>query len=167
MTQALAPLASIVVPVFNGARYLRESLDSIVQQSYPRIEVLVMDDASTDATPEIVSSYGNRVKSHRQPCNRGQFGNVNDGIALAQGEFIAVYHADDVYAPSIVEKEVEFLQRYPEAGAVFSLDVFIDAEGREYGRLEIPPGLRGGQLLRFPLIFNALLTYKNRFLCGH
>src|SRR5260221_12749047 len=112
MTQASTPLVSIVVPVFNGARYLRESLDSIVQQSYPRIEELVMDDASTDATPEIVSSYGNRVKSHRQPCNRGQFGNVNDGIAMAQGEIIALHHADDVYAPSIFGKEVEFLRSY-------------------------------------------------------
>src|ERR1043166_5605534 len=103
MTQASIPLVSIIVPVLNGARYLRESLDSLVHQSYPRIEVLVMDDASTDATPEIVSSYGNRVKWRRQPRNRGQFGNVNDGIGLAEGEFIAVYHADDIYAPIIVE----------------------------------------------------------------
>src|SRR5262245_46403552 len=127
-----ARLVSVVVPVWNGARYLRESLDSILAQTYRPIEVLVMDDASTDETPEILASYGPAVRTRRQGTNRGQFDNVNDGIALAGGEWIAVYHADDVYRPEIVEREAEFLERHPEAGAVFCLDAWIDAEGREY-----------------------------------
>src|SRR5262245_40453342 len=92
-------LVSIVVPVYNGARYLRESLDSILGQTYPHTEVLVMDDASTDETPQVLASYGDRVRVHRQPWNRGIYGNANDGIALARGEYIAVYHGDDVYDP--------------------------------------------------------------------
>jgi glycosyltransferase involved in cell wall biosynthesis len=158
------PLVSIVVPVFNGERFLRESLDSILAQTYPRVEVLVMDDASTDSTPEIIASYGDRVVACRQQINRGIYANANDGIARARGEFIAVYHADDVYDRSIVEREVEFLLRYPCAGAAFCQDIFIDTEGREFGRLELPPELRRGRPLRFPVILNALLTYKNRFL---
>src|SRR5262245_65003202 len=109
----LWPLVSVVVPVFNGERYLRESLDSILAQTYPRLEVLLMDDASTDATAEIIGSYKDRVTSYRQPSNRGQFANVNDGIVRAQGEYIAVYHADDGYAQTIVERAVAFSYQHP------------------------------------------------------
>jgi GT2 family glycosyltransferase len=159
-----SPLVSIVVPVFNGERHLRESLDSILAQTHPTCEVLVMDDASTDGTPAIVASYGHRVVSHRQPETRGIYGNVNVGIAQARGPYVAVYHADDVYDARIVEREVAFLEAHPGAGAVFCQDIFIDEVGREYGRLAIPPELRGGRPLDGRVVFNALLTYKNRFL---
>lgn len=161
MTQ---PLVSIIVPVYNGERYLRESLDSILAQTYPNTEVLVMDDASTDGTAEIIASYGSRVRCHRQPVNRGIYGNMNDGIAIARGEYIAIYHSDDVYTPAIVEREVACLQRYPEAGAVFCSDIFIDPEGRERGRLQLPPEVRGEHPLPYEVILNALLTHKNRIL---
>jgi GT2 family glycosyltransferase len=164
--QPRRPLVSIVVPVFNGERYLRESLDSIVAQSYEPIEILAMDDASTDATPAILASYGGRVTHHRQPANRGQFDNVNDGIVRARGEYVCVYHADDVYDPRIVEREVAFLERHPEAGAVFALDVFIDAQGHERGRLRLPPEVRGGRPLDYPVVLNALLIHMNSFLRG-
>jgi glycosyltransferase involved in cell wall biosynthesis len=157
------PLVSVVVPVYNGERYLRESLDSILAQTYSRTEVLVIDDASTDGTSDIIASYGDRVRCHRQSRNRGGFGNTNDGISVARGEYVAVYHADDVYLPTIVEREVEFLRRHPETGAVFCQDVFIDPFGREYGRLELPPELRGSRPLEYSVIFNALLTYRNSF----
>jgi glycosyltransferase involved in cell wall biosynthesis len=159
------PLVSIVVPVLNGERYLRESLDSILAQTYPATEILVLDDASTDGTPSIIASYGQRLRSVRHPQRRGLFGNVNVGIGLARGEYIAVYHADDVYDARIVEREVSFLEDDPAAGAVFCLDVFIDATGNEYGRLQLPPDLRGRRPLDYPALFNALLTHKNRFLC--
>lgn len=159
-------LVSVIVPVFNGARYLRESLDSILGQTYANVEVIVMDDASVDETPAIVASYGSRVRSVRQPANLGQFDNVNAGIGLARGELISVCHADDVYDPRIVECEVEFLRAHPEAGAVFCLDVFVDQDNREYGRLELPEDLRGHCVLTYRQVVDGLLRYKNRFLMG-
>jgi glycosyltransferase involved in cell wall biosynthesis len=123
-----------------------------------------MDDASTDSTPDIITSYGKLVRYYRQPRNRGIYGNVNDGIPMAKGDYIAVYHADDIYHPNIVEREVQFLQRYPEAGAVFCQSVFIDSKSCEYGRFKVQPELRGGRPLDYSVIFNALLSYKNRFL---
>lgn len=158
------PLVSIIVPVFNGETYLRQSLDSILAQTYPRIEILVMDDASTDGTPDIIRSYGDRIIHCRQLENRGIYGNMNDGIAIARGEYIASYHADDVYLPTIVEREVWFLENNPEAGAVFCKDIFIGPSGQELGRLELPPTIEGGRPLPYPVILNGLLTYKNRFL---
>src|SRR5262249_59034983 len=94
----------------------RESLDSILAQTYRPIEVLVADDASTDETPEILASYGSAIRTLRQQRNKGIYDNVNGGIAMAKGEWIAGYHADDVYRPEIVEREAEFLRRPPEAG---------------------------------------------------
>lgn len=166
MTQSSStlPLVSVVVPVFNGERYLRESLDSIVGQTFGSMEVLVMDDASSDGTAQIVAAYGDRVRYYRQPANRGIYGNANDGIAKARGRYIAVYHADDVYDPRIVEREVAFLECYPDAGAVFSQYIFIDPMGREFGRLQIPAEVRGAKPLEYRVVFNALLKYKNRFL---
>ena len=69
---SITSLVSIIVPVFNGEDYLRESLDSILAQTYSRTEILVIDDASTDRTPEIIASYGSRVRCHRIPETRGQ-----------------------------------------------------------------------------------------------
>src|SRR5712692_6672788 len=158
------PLVSIIVPVFNGERYLRESLESILAQTYPRTEIFVMDDASTDGTAGVVAAFGERVKYHRQETNRGIYGNANDGIAMAHGEFIAIYHADDIYDARIIEREVDFLERHPEAGAIFCQAIFIDPGRNERGRLEIPQEVRGGRPLPYAVVFNALLKHKNTFL---
>jgi GT2 family glycosyltransferase len=158
------PLVSVVLPVLDGERYLEQSLDSILDQTYPRLEVLVLDDGSTDRTPEIAGSYGDSIQYVRQPKTRGIYGNANDGIALAGGDFVCVFHADDVYLPRIVEREVAFLQAHPRAGAVFASDVFVDEDGREIGRLVLPPEVRGERPLDYTSILNGLLRYKNCFL---
>lgn len=160
----MRPFVSIVVPVFNGARFLRETLDSLVRQTWSAREILVLDDASTDETPAIIASYGDALRSVRQPTNRGQFGNVADGIARATGELVAVYHADDVYDSTIVEREAQFLADHPEVGVVFCLDRFLDGDGREYGRLALPAELREENILDFARVFNAILEHKNVFL---
>jgi glycosyltransferase involved in cell wall biosynthesis len=158
------PLVSIVLPVFNGAAYLRDALDSLLRQSYSPVEILALDDASTDETPAILATYGTRVRVIRQPANKGIYANANDGIAAARGELIAVYHADDVYDPRIVEREVAFLEAHPEAGAVFCLDVFVDADNRECGRLELPADLRGRGTLDYAAVLEGLLRHRNHFL---
>lgn len=160
------PLVSIIVPVFNGEKYLRESLDSILNQTYPNIEILVMDDASTDSTPQIIASYGDRVKCVRQAQNKGIYANANDGIALAEGKYIAVYHSDDIYDPRIVEREVRYLEENSRVGAVFCKDIFVDGDNLEYGRLQLQREVSGERPLEYPVVLNALLEYKNAmFVC--
>ena len=167
-TSALAlpsapPRVSIVVPVYNGAPFLRECLNSLVAQTWPRRDILVMDDAS-DETPAIVASFGDSINSFRQPVNRGQFSNAEDGVERATGEYIAVYHADDIYDADIVEREVQFLEGHPESGLVFPLIRLIDAGGREYGRLELPRALRGRETLAYADVLNSVMNYKNVFM---
>jgi glycosyltransferase involved in cell wall biosynthesis len=160
------PLVSILVPCYNGARYLRESLDSILAQTYANIEVILLDDASTDETPRIAEEYAGRIAYVRQAVNLGQFGNVNDGIRRASGELVAVWHADDVYLPSIAENEVACLVAHPDVAAVFTTDLFIDADGYEYGRMVLPAAIRGERPLEYRTVLDSLLTYRNRFLVG-
>jgi len=150
--------------VYNGEAYLRESLDSILAQTFPSTEVIVLDDGSTDRTPEIAAAYGSKVRFHRQSSNKGIYANANDGITLARGEYIGVFHADDIYLPDIVEKQAAFLEHNSGVGAVFAQDIFVDEEGKEYGRLEIPAELTTDQPLDFRTIINALLTHRNHFL---
>ena len=158
------PLVSVLVPSYNGAKFLREALDSILAQTYPNLEVILLDDASTDETPEIAAEYAGRITYVRQPKNSGIYDNVNVGIERAKGELIATYHADDIYLPTIVEAQVAYLQAHPEVGAVFCSDIFVDAVGREYGRIVLPREVRGERPLDYPTVLNALLSYKNRFL---
>jgi glycosyltransferase involved in cell wall biosynthesis len=158
------PLVSVVVPVWNGETHLRESLDSILGQTYPRLEVIVVDDASTDSTPDILASYGDRIRVHSQQSTRGIYGNANDGIALARGELIGVFHADDVYLENMVEREVEWLRCHTDAAAVYCCVVFVDSEGREFARQKLPPEVRGNRQLEYPEVLNTLLSRKNSFL---
>src|SRR5262245_51853264 len=99
-TDRTLPLVSILVPSYNGARHLRESLASLLVQTYRAIEIILLDDASTDETPTIAAEYAGRISYLRQPANLGIYENVNAGIARAQGDLIATYHADDIYLPT-------------------------------------------------------------------
>lgn len=158
------PLVSILVPSYNGAAFLREALDSILAQTHPNIEIILLDDASTDDTPAIAAEYGSSISYVRQASNLGIYDNVNVGIARARGSLIATYHADDIYLPTIVEAQVAYLHAHPGVGAVFCSDIFVDAEGRECGRLVLPPEVRGERPLDYAAVLNNLLKYKNRFL---
>ena len=158
------PLVSILVPSYNGAAFLREALDSILAQTYPNVEIILLDDGSTDDTPAIAAGYGNKICYIRQPNNLGIYDNVNIGIAVARGSLIATYHADDIYLPTIVEAQAAYFHAHPEVGAVFCSDILVDAHGQEYGRLSLPREVRGEQPLAYPLVLNTLLKHKNRFL---
>ena len=158
------PPVSIVVPVFNGERFLRECLDSLLTQTWTDLEIIVMDDASTDGTAEVARAYGDRITYFRQPANRGQFRNVEDGIARARGRYVAVYHADDVYDSDIVEREVACLEASPDVGLVFALVRFADVLGRVYAAHSIPEPLRGRSPFDYRTVLNGVLEFKSVFL---
>jgi glycosyltransferase involved in cell wall biosynthesis len=91
-----SPLVSCIVPVFNGERYLREALDSILAQTYGPIEIIVADDGSTDETAALVADYGDQMRYLFQP-NAGTAAACNLGITAAQGDFVAFLAADDLW----------------------------------------------------------------------
>lgn len=110
-----SPLISCIVPVFNGERYLRQALDSICAQTYRPIEVIVVDDGSTDATAVIVASFGDRLRYLRQD-NQGPPAARNLGIRAAKGEYVAFLDADDLWHPEKLQRQAKRFEARPELG---------------------------------------------------
>ena len=107
------PLISCIIPVFNGERYLGEALDSILAQTYRPIEIIVVDDGSTDGTPELVAPYGDRIRYIRQK-NAGAPTARNLGLRVAQGEFIAFLDSDDLWHAEKLARQTARFEARPE-----------------------------------------------------
>ena len=106
-------LISCIVPVFNGERYLREALDSILAQTYRPLELLVVDDGSTDGTAAVVASYGEQIRYLSQP-NAGPAAARNLGLQAAIGEFIAFLDHDDLWHPEKLARQMARFQARPD-----------------------------------------------------
>ena len=107
------PLISCIVPVFNGERYLGEALDSILAQTYRPIEILVIDDGSTDGTVELVARYGDAIRYVRQN-NQGAPTARNLGLSMARGGFVAFLDSDDLWHPEKLERQMARFEARPE-----------------------------------------------------
>jgi glycosyltransferase involved in cell wall biosynthesis len=132
-----APLVSIVVPSYNHARYLREAIDSILAQDYPRIELIVIDDGSTDGSPDILRGYGARFHWELQP-NQGQVATLNRGWLMAKGEILGYLSADDVLLPGAVGSAVRALGANPDAVLAYCDFNLIDPDSAVVRRVRAP-----------------------------
>jgi glycosyltransferase involved in cell wall biosynthesis len=106
-------LVTCVIPVFNGESYLAEALDSVLTQTYSAIEVIVVDDGSTDGTPGILAAFGRKITSLRQ-ANAGPAAARNRGIENARGEYIAFLDADDLWVAAKTETQLRRFTSNPE-----------------------------------------------------
>lgn len=113
------PTVSVIIPTFNRARLVALTIDSVLAQTWRNVEVIVIDDGSTDDTQSVLAGYGERIRCVRQ-TNRGMNPSRNTGIELARGEFLALLDSDDLWEPWKLELDVKLLGRFPEAAFVFS-----------------------------------------------
>ncbi len=113
------PKVTVIIPSYNCEAYIAETIDSILNQTFSDIELIVVDDGSTDRTCEIVESYGEPVRLIRQ-TNARVCAARNRGIREAKGEFICLMDHDDYWYPEKLARQIEEFERHPEAGAVFS-----------------------------------------------
>jgi glycosyltransferase involved in cell wall biosynthesis len=124
------PRVSVVMTVYNGQRFLREAVDSILNQTYADFELIVIDDGSTDATPDILDSYDDpRLRVVTQP-RMGRVKSLNRGVGMAPGEYIAIMDADDVSMPERLKEQVRWLDAHPGTAVVGTGTVIIDENGR-------------------------------------
>src|SRR6266852_8386571 len=115
------PLVSVIIPAYNAESYIDDALRSVLGQIYPDVEIIVVDDGSTDCTVERVASYHPRVRCYERSNSGGYPGAPrNTGIERCSGEYICFLDADDIMLPDRVEKQVEFLTDHPETGVVFT-----------------------------------------------
>jgi glycosyltransferase involved in cell wall biosynthesis len=128
---------SVVIPVFNGTNYLGEAVDSVLAQTYRDYEILVIDDGSTDASWDLIQSYGDRVRGIRKP-NGGCASALNVGLAEMRGKWFAWLSHDDLWLPRKLERQVGFLKQHPEFKACYTDYFVIDAVGQRLRQVETP-----------------------------
>ena len=129
----MGPLVSVVIPSFQQARFLREAIDSVLSQSYGRIEVLVVDGGSTDGSVEVLNGYGPRIW-YRSRADGGQAQAINEGFRRSRGELLAWLNSDDFYYPGAVETAVAALTRHRDAALVYGEGNLVDERGALLGR---------------------------------
>nr|WP_306469590.1 glycosyltransferase [Oscillatoria laete-virens] len=134
-----SPLVSIIIPVYNGANFMRAAIDSALAQSYPHVEVLVINDGSRDegATDTIARSYGERIRYFSKP-NGGVASALNLGVREMKGAYFSWLSHDDVYPPDKLERQVAFLGGQPPNTIVYGDFDMIDAESRHTGSVRLP-----------------------------
>jgi glycosyltransferase involved in cell wall biosynthesis len=125
-----SPLVSVIIPTYNRAYCLPRTLDSVLAQSYPNYEVIVVDDGSTDGTQEVVRSYGHdsRIKYVFQE-HKGVTTARNQGFAKLQGDYVALLDSDDVWMPWKLELQLACFRQCPEVGMVWTNMQAVDPEG--------------------------------------
>ncbi len=161
------PLVCICIPTYNAAVTIRETLESILAQSYTNLVIHVSDNASTDDTLKIVESVADaRVRIHRQEKNIGAERNFENCIRLVEGKYTAIFHSDDIYEPDMVAKQVAFLEANPEAGAVFTAATTIDDQGKPLGVIGRPiDGEQEACIYKFTELIKVVLERSNFLIC--
>lgn len=133
------PLVSVIMPAYNSCAYIAEAIRSVLDQDYEQLELIVVDDGSTDGTPDLARRFGERVQVIEQP-NSGPAAARNRGVHAARGEFIAFIDSDDIWLPGKVRAQVDYLRNNPDVGVVFGRLVrwFANGEGLFESHPEFP-----------------------------
>ena len=125
---------SVIIPVYNRVDYIRRTIESVLEQDYPAIELIVIDDGSNDGSYELVAEMardrGFVHLTHPDRTNRGQSASINLGLETCRGDYIAILDSDDLFLPGKITKQVAFLDEHPEVGLVYGKGQAVDGEGR-------------------------------------
>lgn len=166
------PFISVIMPVYNGEKYLQEAIDSVLAQTYTNFELLLINDGSTDNSKEIILSYkDSRIRYIENEKNLKLIATLNKGIDLAEGYFIARMDADDVCMPRRFEKQVAFLNKHTEIDMCGTWAIRIDAHGRATGKIkniDSPELLKCATFFTCPFIhpstmFKASVLKKHKY----
>lgn len=157
-------LISIIVPVYNAERFIAETMDCVLAQTYPHWELLLVEDGSSDGTVKVIEQYiaekrEKRIFLLRQPANMGAAKARNRGLKEARGRYIAYLDADDLWMPEKLERELTFLK---EKGAAFAFTgyEFADEHGKGTGKIvRVPETLTYKQALSNTTIFTTTVMF--------
>lgn len=135
MKPASLPLVTIVTPSFNQADYLEATIKSVLEQSYPHIEYIIMDGGSTDGSVDVIQKYAGKLRYWESAKDKGQTDAINKGFNRAKGDILAWLNSDDTYAnPNAIADAVNFLLANPEVAMVYADCDFINEQGQVIGK---------------------------------
>jgi glycosyltransferase involved in cell wall biosynthesis len=135
MSKIVPGLVSIVMPAFNGEKFIQQAIDSVLAQSYSNWELIIVDDGSTDHTAEIIRQYSDDPRIWRvYQENQGQAAALNHGLELAGGEFFTTLDTDDWYTSNSLLDRVDYLNQHPQFGTVYGDGVYCDENGKSLKR---------------------------------
>jgi glycosyltransferase involved in cell wall biosynthesis len=136
---------SVIIPCYNREHFIALTVNSVLNQTWPNIELIVVDDGCSDGSRQILESYGQRltILEHPGRINRGQSAAINLGLRHSTGAYLAILDSDDLYTIDKIEKQVRFLENNPDIGLVYANCMYIDASGNDlhemYSSNHIPP----------------------------
>lgn len=144
---------SVVIPVFNREKFVRQTIDTVLAQTYRDFEIIAIDDGSKDGSRSILESFGDsiRVLEHPGGANRGQSASINLGLRHARGEMIAVLDSDDFWLPDKLAIQVGFLDSHPDVGLVYGNGWMVDENGARRYAIYGPDHREGSEASRILL----------------
>ncbi len=148
------PLVSVVMPVYNGEKYLKESIDSILNQTISDLELIIVDDGSTDRTSDIIKSYSDkRIVYIKNEVNLRISRSLNKALEASKGEFIARMDADDISLPKRLQKQIEYMNNHPEVEVCGSNVMVFGADDRSW------PSSESHERLKVDSFFSCCLAH--------
>jgi glycosyltransferase involved in cell wall biosynthesis len=169
------PLVSVVMPIWNGERFLEQAVESVISQTWPHWELVLVDDGSTDRSREIATSYAERlpqkvrVLEHPGRVNRGISASVNLGLRAGRGDLFALLDADDVWLPEKLERQVPLLLGRPEADWLYGNTMYWfgwSGDPEDVSRDFVPPlRLPAGTLVEPPHLLTRFLRREATVPC--
>jgi glycosyltransferase involved in cell wall biosynthesis len=152
-------MVSIIMPVYNGEKYIKQAIECVFDQSYQEWELIIVDDGSMDNTANIIGTFSDQRIHYLFQENRGEAAARNTGMGQMKGEYMAFIDADDLYFPNALEDMVSYLDEHPQHGSVFSDGYICDQHGKQLMRLtEIRPGIFTGNILNPLVITPSIVT---------
>lgn len=151
------PRVSVIMAVYNGGQYLKESINSVLNQTFSDFEFIIINDGSTDNTSKVLDSFNDpRIIRLKNEKNIGLVKSLNRGISVARGEFIARIDADDMSHLDRFQKQMDFLKNHPEVGVLGTAIENIDASGH---RLSISSQPENHELILWKMIFECAIIH--------
>ena len=151
----MKPLVSVIMPAYNGEKYIEEAINSVLGQTYERFELIIIEDASTDRTLDIINRFtDNRIVLLKNKENRGIAFSTNFGIDKSNGKYIALLDDDDIATQERLELQVEFMEAHEEIDILGGRSAFIDENSNFIGYAQEP--------LRNPRYIKANLLFRNK-----
>ena len=156
-------LVSICIPVYNAEKTIGKTITSIVNQTYKNIEIIVVDNCSSDSSIKIVQTFDDpRIKLVLNEVHfpRAEL-NWNRCFQYVNGEFMAIFHADDVYLPDMILRQIETFRIFPTVGGVFTLGNIVNENDEIIGKFKLPPDIKSSEPYSYQKIFNSVLEYTD------